>query len=77
MIPDVVHSLNDGTFAEKYLNAYQNGGSFIVNEERNTDISGLSKDVRLIREQGENEQYIDGNGNTVMKYKNLIRIVRR
>ncbi len=77
VIPDVVHSLNDGTFAEKYLNAYQNGGSFIVNEERNTDISGLSKDVRLIREQGENEQYIDGNGNTVMKYKNLIRIVRR
>ena len=77
VIPDVVHSLNDGTFAEKYLNAYQNGGSFIVNEERNTDLSGLSKDVRLIREQGENEQYIDGNGNTVMKYKNLIRIVRR
>ena len=77
VIPDVVHSLNDGTFAEKYLNAYQNGGSFIVNEERNTDLSGLSKDVRLIREQGENEQYVDGNGNTVMKYKNLIRIVRR
>lgn len=77
VIPDVVHSLNDGTFAEKYMNAYQNGGNFIVNEERNTDLSGLSKDVRMIREQGENEKYIDGNGNTVMKYKNLIRIVRR
>ena len=59
------------------MNAYQNGGNFIVNEERNTDLSGLSKDVRMIREQGENEKYIDGNGNTVMKYKNLIRIVRR
>lgn len=77
VIPDVMHSLNDGTFAEKYMNAYQNGGNFIVNEERNTDLSGLSKDVRMIREQGENEKYIDGNGNTVMKYKNLIRIVRR
>lgn len=76
VIPDVVNSLNDGTFAEKYMNAY-NGGDFIVQEERRQDLSGLQRDVRMIREQGENEQFIDGNGNTVMKYKNLIRIVRR
>lgn len=72
----MVHSLNDGTFAEKYLNAY-NGGAVNVYEEKPIDLSGLSNDVRLIREQGEREQYVDGNGNTVIKYKNLHRLIRR
>lgn len=76
IIPDVMHSLNDGTFAEKYTSAYD-GGSLIVNEDRRTDISGLSADVRKIREQGESERYVDGNGNTVEQYKNLRRLIRR
>ena len=76
VIPDVVRSLNNGTFAEKYMNAY-NGGDMTVYEEKSPDISGLSRDVRLIREQGEREQYVDGDGNTVVKYKNLKRVIRR
>ena len=76
VIPDVVRSLNNGTFAEKYMNAY-NGGDMTVYEEKSPDISGLSRDVRLIREQGEREQYLDGDGNTVVKYKNLKRVIRR
>lgn len=76
VIPDVVHSLNDGTFAEKYMDAYK-GGDLIVNEERTADLTRLQDDVRMIREQGEMERYVDGNGNTVMRYKNLRRIIRR
>ena len=76
LIPDVINSLNDGTFAEKYMGAYQ-GGNVIVNEDRRADLSGLSNDVRLIREQGEREQFIDGNGSTIQTYKNLRRIIRR
>lgn len=76
IIPDVMNRLNDGTFAEKYMSAYD-GGSLIVNEDRRTDISGLSADVRKIREQGESERYVDGNGNTVEQYKNLRRLIRR
>ena len=48
-----------------------------VYEQKSPDISGLSRDVRLIREQGESERYIDGDGNTVIKYKNLHRIIRK
>lgn len=76
IIPDVMHSLNDGTFAEKYMNAYD-GGKIVVNEDRRTDISSLSADVRKIREQGESERYVDGNGNTIVQYKNLRRMIRR
>lgn len=76
VIPDVVRSLNNGTFAEKYMNAY-NGGDMTFYQEKSPDISGLSRDVRLIREQGEREQYVDGDGNTVVKYKNLKRVIRR
>ena len=76
LIPDVINSLNDGTFAEKYMGAYQ-GGNVIVNEDRRADLSGLSNDVRLIREQGEREQFVDGSGSTIQTYKNLRRIIRR
>lgn len=76
IIPDVVNSLNNGTFAEKYMTAY-NGGDIAVYQDRQTDLTRLQDDVRLIREQGEQERYVDGNGNTVMKYKNLRRIIRR
>lgn len=77
VIPDVVRSLNDGTFADKYMHAYDGGGNIIVNEDRGTDLTRLQDDVRLIREQGEQERYVDGNGNTVIRYKNLRRTIRR
>lgn len=77
VIPDVVRSLNDGTFADKYMHAYDGGGNIIVNEDRGTDLTSLQDDVRLIREQGEQERYVDGNGNTVIRYKNLRRTIRR
>ena len=58
------------------MNAYD-GGKIVVNEDRRTDISSLSADVRKIREQGESERYVDGNGNTIVQYKNLRRMIRR
>jgi hypothetical protein len=39
----------------------------------NTDVSGLEKDVAAIREQGDRTQFVDGQGNTVIRYKNLTR----
>ena len=76
VIPDVVRSLNNGTFAEKYMGAYK-GGDVSVYNDNTPDLSGLQADVRMIREQGEHDRYIDGNGNTVVRYKNVTRVVRR
>ena len=76
LIPSVINSLNDGTFAAKYGRAYDDGGLSVMVNGGGTDISSLSRDVRLIREQGEHERYVDGRGNTVEQYKNLKRTIR-
>lgn len=77
IIPDVINSLNNGTFAEKYMNAYDGGSLNIQAVNQGQDLTRLSDDVRSIREQGERrQQYTDAAGNTVIVYKNLKRVVR-
>ena len=53
------------------------GGDIFVNEQNGNDLTRLQDDVRLIREQGEQQRYVDGNGNTIIRYKNLRRTIRR
>ena len=75
LIPDVINAFNDGTFADKYQRANAAMGGYAVGlvGGENTDVSGLEKDVAAIREQGDRTQYVDGQGNTVIRYKNLTR----
>lgn len=72
VIPDVINSLNDGTFAHKYLNAYKGAAELEVELNRgaaqNPDLSALSGDVRAIRRQGDRRAYTDGRGRTVIEY---------
>ena len=58
------------------MRAYGDGG-MDVTVSSGTDISGLSADVRLIREQGERSRSYDSNGNEILRYKNLLRRMRR
>lgn len=75
LIPEVVNSLNDGTFAEKYMGAY--GGDVNVSVQgRNDHLRALSDDVHQIRQQGEMRTYTDARGNTVTSYKNVKRIIK-
>lgn len=69
LIPEVINALNNGTFAEKYMGAYDGGVS--VNVGGGADLGNLPDDVRQIREQGETSRYVDGRGYTVVTYKNL------
>ena len=70
LIPDVINAFNNGTFAERFQRA--NGG-LSIQMAGATDVSGLEKDVAAIREQGNETRYVDGKGNTIVKYKNLTR----
>ena len=77
VIPDVINSFNDGTFADRYQRANAAMAGYAVGLiGGNTDVSGLQKDVSAIREQGETTQYVDGQGNTVIRYKNLTRKIK-
>ena len=76
LIPDIIGSLNNGTFAEKYLNAYDGANININANAERQDLTALSADVHSIKEQGEHMQYTDGRGNTIVIYKNLKRVVK-
>ena len=41
-----------------------------------TDLSGLERDVAKIREQGDETRFVDAQGNTVIRYKNLTRKIK-
>lgn len=75
-IPDVIRAFNNGTFEQKYGNAYAGGQNFIVADgKQSPDLTLLSDNVNSIREQGERKTYTDGKGTHVV-YKNLHRIIR-
>lgn len=75
VIPDVINSFNNGTFADRYQRANAAMAGYAVNMMGGgaTDVSQLERDVTAIRKQGDRMQYVDGNGNTVIRYKNLTR----
>ena len=75
IIPDVINALNQDTFAEKYMGAYDGGMVSVTVNGRNPDLKELTQSVNDIRDQGRMRTYSDG-GATVTQYKNLRRIVR-
>lgn len=78
VIPDVINSFNDGTFADRYqrANAAMAGYAVQLIGGGKTDISGLEKDVAAIRQQGDESRYVDGQGNMIIRYKNLTRKIK-
>ena len=77
VFPDVIKAFNDGTFAQKYLNAYNTDGLVLNVDGKAPDLRDLSDNVRAIKEQGAMRTYFDGTGAMIVKYKNLTRRVMR
>lgn len=74
LIPDVIKSLNNGTFGQKYLNAFNGDGMAININSNSPELKGLSDDVREIKEQNKRRFYVAGDGRVIEIYKNLKRI---
>lgn len=74
IIPDVIKSLNNGTFADKYMNAFSGDGlSLNLQGSSDPDLKELNDNVRDIKEQGKRKSYVNGKGEIVETYKNLKR----
>ena len=72
----MIHSLNDGTFAEKYMNAYD-GGAVAVMPQNATNLTKVEEGIDRINGNLEKPQtYTDGRGYTVITYKNLKRVMK-
>lgn len=78
ILPDVIDSLNKGTFEDKYLNAFasSDGLSISLNSNGNMDLSKIEDDVRSIRKQSETKYYTLPNGTVVIQHKNIKRIIK-
>lgn len=77
IIPEVIKSFNDGTFAEKYQKANTIMDGIAINMVGSgTDVSVLEKNVKAIRQQGEKQIYTDGE-NIVIRYKNLTQRIKK
>lgn len=77
IIPDIINSLNNGTFAAKYMNAYAGGDGVTFNvQNQSSDLRELSDDVREIREQNKRRIIVDKDGNVIEIYKNLTRKIK-
>lgn len=75
IIPDVINAFNNGTFADRYQRANATMSGLAVGMI-GTDVSGLERDVAAIRRQGDEARFVDGQGNTVVRYKNLTRKIK-
>lgn len=76
VIPDVINSFNDGTFAEKYQKTSKLMDGIALNIGSGTDVSVLEKNVKAIREQGERQITSDGE-RIIIKYKNLTQTIKK
>jgi hypothetical protein len=76
VIPDVVNSLNNGTFAEKYMNAYD-GGAIGVAVPQGANLTKLEAGVDRINNNLEKPTtYFDSKGNQIVIYKNVKRVIK-
>ena len=78
ILPDVINSLNKGTFEDKYLNAFasSDGLNISLNANGSMDLSKIEDDVRSIRKQSETKYYTLPNGTVVIQHKNVKRIIK-
>lgn len=78
ILPDVINSLNKGTFEDKYLNAFasSDGLNISLNSNGSVDLSKIEDDVQSIRKQSETKYYTLPNGTVVIQHKNVKRIIK-
>lgn len=77
LIPDVVKSLNNGSFTEKYMNAYRAADGVSVNVTHETiDMRELLEAVREIKDMNKKRLYVTSDGRVVEVNKNSKKIYK-
>ena len=79
MLPQIVDSINKGTFEEKFSQAFRTGEELsqnIVYQNQTADLSQLEEDVRALKHNSEQQYYAMPDGSYIEKRKNVLRRVR-
>lgn len=77
LVPDLINSLNKGTFEQKYLNAYS-GSDEVTNimQGSTVDLSKVEKDLKSIKEQGRVKYITEADGTIIEVRGNIKRIIK-
>ena len=77
-LPGIIESLNKGTFEDTYFNAFANPGgqNIFMAQDSSIDLSTLENDVKGIRKNSETKYYASNDGTTIIRYKNLRRVIK-
>jgi hypothetical protein len=78
-LPDIIDSLNKGTFEDKYLRAFNSAEGLSLSfssSKSDIDLSKLEKDVSDIRKQNKTKYYTLQNGDTIIISGNVKRIIK-
>lgn len=78
VLPDIVDSLNKGTFENKYSQAFSSANgiqSQMINIETSTDLSRLERGVEAIKKQNSEKVYALGDGRTLIVKGNVKRYI--
>lgn len=79
VLPQLVNSLNNGTFEDKFVGAFKTGDSLaqqITYQTSNVDLSRLEEDVRALKQNTERRYYTMPNGSIIEVRKNVTRIIK-
>lgn len=79
VLPQIVDSINKGTFEEKFSQAFKTGEELsqnIVYQNQTADLSQLEEDVRALKRNSEQQYYAMPDGSYIEKRKNVLRRVR-
>lgn len=79
-LPDIIESINKGTFEDKYLGAFSSGEQIqaqLMQVSQNVDLSKLEDGVEAIRKQNGISQYALPDGTIVIKQNGSTRIIHR
>lgn len=71
VLPDVVDSLNNGTFEKEFMRQFENSGVGMNVVNVNTDLSKIEDSLDAIKSQGGRSYYVDKKGRLVERYKNI------
>lgn len=78
VLPDVIDSLNKGTFEDKYINAFSTADSLMpAFNVAGTDTRLIEQKLTEIINQNSEKRYVLANGDVVVEHKNLKRIISR
>lgn len=79
VLPDIVHSLNDGTFQDKFSNAFNAefiGSTLLSTPGLSVDLNTIESELREIRRQNEKNAIVLADGTIIVQSKNKRRIIK-